>query len=75
MGETKEYKLPEEGNTLMVNEPQKNWGGRWTEEKLDAFEKYVKAYLTLEKKLKNAFPNKAKYMAFKPGDADEKILE
>ena len=67
--------MPEEGNTLMVNEPQKNWGGRWTEEKLDAFEKYVKAYLTLEKKLKNAFPNKAKYMAFKPGDADEKILE
>lgn len=57
MGETKEYKLPEEGNTLMVNEPQKNWGGRWTEEKLDAFEKYVKAYLTLEKKLKKTlFP-------------------
>ena len=34
MGETREYKLPEEGNTLMVNEPQKNWGGRWTEENL-----------------------------------------
>ena len=161
MGETREYKLPEEGNTLMVNEPQKNWGGRWTEEKLDAFEKYVKAYLrimkkyatenewdlfyfdafagsgsretiideaidgkatlfeddeineiaeqasykgaaervlgcevdgfsfnyyyfvdkgehslrTLENKLKSIFPNKAKYMAFKPGDANEKILE
>ncbi|MCR5464319.1 MAG: three-Cys-motif partner protein TcmP [Bacteroidales bacterium] len=26
---------------------KKNWGGRWTEEKLDAFEKYVKAYLTI----------------------------
>lgn len=23
------------------------WGGRWTEEKLDAFEKYVNAYLTI----------------------------
>lgn len=26
---------------------KKNWGGKWTEEKLDAFEKYVKAYLTI----------------------------
>ena len=161
MRKTKEYKLPEEGNTLMVNEPLKNWGGTWTEEKLDAFEKYVKAYLTimkkyatknswslfyfdafagsgsretiiggvnnceatlfeddeieeiaeqasykgaaervlgievdgfsfdyyyfidkgehslqtLEKKLKSTFPNKVNCMAFKPGDANEKILE
>lgn len=28
---------------------KKNWGGKWTEEKLDAFEKYVKAYLTISK--------------------------
>ena len=26
---------------------QKPWGGKWTEEKLEAFEKYVKAYLTI----------------------------
>lgn len=26
---------------------KKSWGGKWTEEKLDAFEKYVKAYLTI----------------------------
>lgn len=26
---------------------KKRWGGPWTEEKLDAFEKYVKAYLTI----------------------------
>lgn len=26
---------------------KKAWGGKWTEEKLDAFEKYVKAYLTI----------------------------
>ena len=161
MGENKKYTLPEEENTFMVNESQENWGGSWTEEKLDAFEKYVKAYLTimknyatkygwnlfyfdafagsgsretivekvndsevtlfeddeieeiteqasykgaaervlgsdidgfsfdyyyfvdkvehslqaLEKKLKSIFPNKANCMAFKPGDANEKIME
>ena len=26
---------------------KKKWGGLWTEQKLDAFEKYVKAYLTI----------------------------
>ena len=31
---------------LMASEPSQ-WGGRWTEEKLDAFEKYVNAYLTI----------------------------
>lgn len=49
MEEFKGYKLPEE-NALIACEPQKNWGGTWTEEKLDAFEKYVKAYLTIMKK-------------------------
>ena len=28
---------------------KKTWGGKWTEEKRDAFEKYVKAYLTINK--------------------------
>ena len=28
-------------------ERKKSWGGQWTDEKLDAFEKYVKAYLTI----------------------------
>ncbi len=32
------------------NEPKMSWGGSWTEKKLDAFEKYVKAYLTIMKK-------------------------
>jgi len=50
MEKPNEYKSPEEENALMANEPQKNWGGAWTEEKLDAFEKYVKAYLTIMKK-------------------------
>ncbi len=49
MEKPKEYKLQEE-ETMIVGEPQKNWGGAWTEEKLDAFEKYVKAYLTIMKK-------------------------
>jgi len=29
---------------------KKTWGGPWTEEKLDAFEKYVRAYLTIMNK-------------------------
>lgn len=34
-----------------VGEPKpEGWGGTWTERKLDAFEKYVKAYLTIMNK-------------------------
>ena len=33
--------------SLSVCEPMAQWGGKWTEEKLDAFEKYVNAYLTI----------------------------
>ena len=36
----------EEKGGLMACESSP-WGGRWTEEKLDAFEKYVNAYLTI----------------------------
>lgn len=50
MEKKNEYKLPVEEAAAMVNEPQRSWGGPWTEEKLDAFEKYVKAYLTIMKK-------------------------
>ena len=39
------YDLIDDG-VFMVSEPS-HWGGRWTEEKLDAFEKYVNAYLTI----------------------------
>lgn len=31
----------------IVNEPAVSWGGSWTEKKLDAFSKYVSAYLTI----------------------------
>lgn len=32
-----------------------DWGGQWTEEKLDAFEKYVKAYLTILNKYRDKY--------------------
>ena len=34
----------------IVNEPSYEWGGPWTEKKLTAFSKYVKAYLTIMNK-------------------------
>ena len=37
---------------IMACEPS-SWGGRWTEEKLDAFEKYVNAYLTIMNKYRD----------------------
>lgn len=46
----KEYKLSNEKVVSIVCESQKSWGGEWTDMKLDAFEKYVKAYLTIMKK-------------------------
>lgn len=36
----------ENDGSFMLCEPSP-WGGQWTEEKLDAFEKYVNAYLTI----------------------------
>jgi len=35
---------------MIVNEPKSNWGGPWTEKKLDAFSKYVRSYLIIMKK-------------------------
>lgn len=31
----------------IASEPIASWGGSWTEDKLDTFEKYVNAYLTI----------------------------
>lgn len=36
-----------------VTEPSSSWGGAWTEEKLNAFEKYVNAYLTIMNKYRD----------------------
>lgn len=37
-------------NNNFVNEPPGEWGGPWTEKKLEAFSKYVWSYLTIMKK-------------------------
>lgn len=51
----KEYNyIEEEQGDMLACEPS-SWGGQWTEEKLDAFEKYVNAYLTIMN------PNREKY--------------
>ncbi|MEP0862608.1 MAG: hypothetical protein HRF52_14335 [Ignavibacterium sp.] len=42
-----------------VQEPKNVWGGSWTEEKLEAFEQYVNAYLSImnaQKKKYNGWP-------------------
>jgi three-Cys-motif partner protein len=42
-----------------VNEPRIDWGGNWTETKLEAFEIYVNAYLTImnaQKQKYNGWP-------------------
>lgn len=36
--------------TNLVNEPKSEWGGPWTEKKLEAFSKYVWSYLTIMRK-------------------------
>lgn len=42
--------LQNELSSNLVCEPISSWGGKWTQEKLDAFEKYVNAYLTIMNK-------------------------
>jgi|SRR5690554_3247660 len=37
-------------NSSIVKEPTSEWGGSWTEKKLEAFSKYVWSYLTIMKK-------------------------
>lgn len=49
----KEYKKYDE-KPSMASDPL-HWGGRWTEEKLDAFEKYVNAYLTIMNSYRDKF--------------------
>lgn len=38
----KEYKMPNVKDVSIVCEPKKNWGGAWTEKKLDAFENMLR---------------------------------
>ncbi len=42
-----------------ISEPKSGWGGNWTEKKLEAFENYVNAYLTImnaQKKKRKGWP-------------------
>lgn len=56
----------------MVNEPTHQWGGTWTEKKLNAFSKYVRAYLTIMSK----YPNyKTIYFDGFAGSGDRKEIE
>ncbi len=54
------YKNEESESSFMVCESS-HWGGRWTEEKLDAFEKYVKAYLTIMNSFRDKYNWKLLY--------------
>lgn len=53
--------LQEEGDSCFVSELYQTWGGSWTEEKLEAFEKYVNAYLTIMNKYRDQFGWKLLY--------------
>ena len=42
--------------SMMVNEESpRSWGGSWTEQKLDTFESYVRAYLTIMNAYRDKF--------------------
>lgn len=71
----KEYDIDAMDNLSIVGEPKHSWGGAWTEDKLDAFEKYVKAYLTILNKYRDKYNWKLIYFdGFAgSGSRDEKI--
>lgn len=54
--------LQDEGDSCFVSELYQTWGGSWTEEKLEAFEKYVNAYLTIMNKYRDQFGWKLLYL-------------
>lgn len=58
----KKYEISAEpSKNMMVSEPSSSWGGVWTEEKLNAFEKYVNAYLTIMNKYRGQYDWKLNY--------------
>lgn len=66
-----------EGTELnQVKEPKVNWGGLWTETKLEAFESYVNAYLTImnaQKEKYNGWPTTIYFDGF-AGSGNRNIL-
>ena len=61
MTSIKHYPTEDKRPSLMANEPASPWGGAWTEEKLNAFEKYVNAYLTIMNKYRGQYDWKLIY--------------
>lgn len=58
----KKYEISaEDSKSMIVSEPSSSWGGAWTEEKLNAFEKYVNAYLTIMNKYRGQYDWKLIY--------------
>lgn len=56
--------ITDEPDGIMACEPiPSSWGGTWTEEKLDALEKYVNAYLTIMKYLQRCCRTSSWYCA------------
>jgi len=51
-----------------------SWGGQWTEDKLDAFEKYVKAYLTIMNSNRDKYHWKLVYFDGFAGSGSRTIL-
>lgn len=58
---------------LYASEPSYSWGGEWTEQKLDAFEKYVKAYLTIMNKYRDKYGWKLVYFDGFAGSGDRGV--
>lgn len=56
-----DYKRQIQTEPQVVNESSGTWGGSWTERKLLAFEKYVKAYLTILNKKRDKYNWKLVY--------------
>lgn len=56
-----EYDSRFEDNDSFIACESSSWGGQWTEEKLDAFEKYVNAYLTIMNKHRDKYQWKLIY--------------
>lgn len=55
-----------------VNDPEEEWGGPWTEKKLEAFIKYVRAYLTIMNKYKDRYGWKTIYFDGFAGSGERK---
>lgn len=51
----KDYIVEDKESVVLASEPLYSWGGSWTEDKLDTFEKYVNAYLTIMNKYRDEY--------------------